>query len=107
MLRGAEGDAFPYVPLPRYYRDRPGCVARYYSENVLVRPPTEDRGHVWGYVGAQRPDEVLALKFYDSEALRRGDGSVRVMCPHSAFRLPGLEDEPARRSCELRVWCIW
>ncbi|KAI0160014.1 GA4 desaturase [Hypoxylon sp. FL1284] len=103
----AAGDAFPYVALPRVYRSRPGCVPEYYNENALVRPPTADTPHVWGYLGAQAPDEVLALKFYDSEALRRGDGSVRGMCPHSAFHTPDMDDEPTRRSCELRVWCVW
>ncbi|KAI1404442.1 GA4 desaturase [Hypoxylon fuscum] len=107
MMRGADPDGSPYVPLPRIYRKRPGCVDKYYSENALVKPPTPDREHVWGYLSEQQPDEVLALKFYDSEALRRGDGSVKLMCPHSAFQIQGMENEPVRRSCELRVWCIW
>ncbi|KAI4865535.1 GA4 desaturase [Hypoxylon rubiginosum] len=107
LVGGAEADGFPYVPLPRLYGNRPGCVSEYYNENVLVRPPTPEKGHVWGYLSEQRPDEVLALKFYDSEALRRGDGSIRAMCPHSAFHTEDMDDEPVRRSCELRVWCIW
>ncbi|KAI1763131.1 GA4 desaturase [Hypoxylon sp. FL1150] len=107
LVGGAEADGFPYVPLPRLYRNRPGCVEEYYNENVLLRPPIPEKGHVWGYLSEQKPDEVLALKFYDSEALRRGDGSIRAMCPHSAFHTEDMDDEPVRRSCELRVWCIW
>ncbi|KAI6081708.1 GA4 desaturase [Hypoxylon rubiginosum] len=86
LVSGAEADGFPYVPLPQYY-----------NENVLVRPPTPKKGHVWGYLSEQKPDE----------ALRRGDGSIRSMCPHSAFHTEEMNDEPVRRSCELRVWCIW
>ncbi|KAI1377191.1 GA4 desaturase [Hypoxylon crocopeplum] len=107
LVGGAEPNGPPYVPLPRTYRNRPGCVSEYYNENVLVRPPTPDNGHVWGYLSEQTPDEVLALKFYDSEALQAGGESVRLMCPHSAFRTGDMEDGPVRRSCELRVWCIW
>ncbi|KAJ7503132.1 GA4 desaturase [Mycena galericulata] len=111
VLDAATSD-YEYVPLPRTYRNRPGCVPEYYNENVLIRPPPpgerEEHGkHAWRYLSQQQPDEILALKFYDSEALRRGDGSVKLMCPHSAFRIEGMEEEPVRRSCELRVWCIW
>ncbi|KAI2609841.1 GA4 desaturase [Hypoxylon fragiforme] len=107
VLLAPAADPDGCVALPRMYRNRPGCVSEYYNENALVRPPARGGEQVWGYISEQKPEEVLALKFYDSEALRRGDGSVRLMCPHSAFTLPGTEDQPARRSCELRVWCIW
>ncbi|KAF7528061.1 hypothetical protein G7054_g10263 [Neopestalotiopsis clavispora] len=97
-----------YIPLPRAYKNRPGCVKEYYNENVLVKPPK--RGdtslHKWCYVSEQKPEEVLAIKFYDSEVLRTG-AQKPIMCPHSAFHAEGMEDKPVRRSCELRVWCVW
>ncbi|WYZ35365.1 hypothetical protein EsH8_X_000012 [Colletotrichum jinshuiense] len=114
-----------YAPLTRTYRDRPGCVPFYYSENALVRPlnwgrrdsgiemeddSKEDCGHAWCYLSRQTPDEVYFLKFYDSEAfVRKGKGQdqVQLMCPHSAFQIAGMDNAPVRRSCELRVWCIW
>ncbi|OHW95863.1 GA4 desaturase-like protein [Colletotrichum incanum] len=116
-----------YAPLMRTYRDRPGCVPFYYSQNALVRPL--DRGRrdsgfelgddydmtgrsepAWCYLSEQTPEEVYFLKFYDSEALvRKGKGAddIQMMCPHSAFQVAGTERAPVRRSCELRVWCIW
>ncbi|KAL2063660.1 hypothetical protein VTL71DRAFT_5465 [Oculimacula yallundae] len=103
----APEDELRWEALPRSYKKRFGYLEEYYSENVLVRPPDEGRSHEWCYLSEQAPEEVLAIKFYDSEALRRGDGSVRLMCPHSAFRIEGTEDEMPRRSSELRVWCIW
>ncbi|KAM0817769.1 putative GA4 desaturase [Seiridium cardinale] len=104
-----QGHEFSYVSLPRMYRNRPGCIPEYYNENVLVKPPTlGGKGHHgWYYIKEQKPEEVLALKFYDSEALRRDDSKIRLMCPHSAFHTPEMDNEPVRRSCELRVWCIW
>lgn len=109
LLSPEEGEeGLEYAVLPRTYKDRPGHVKEYYSENPLVRPPKEGTKHDWVYLSEQTPEEVLAIKFYDSEALKGGgDGKVRFMCPHSAFKLEGSEECPPRRSSELRVWCIW
>ncbi|KAK9796498.1 putative GA4 desaturase [Seiridium cardinale] len=95
-----QGHEFSYVSLPRMYRNRPGCIPEYYNENVLVKPPTlGGKGHHgWYYIKEQNPEEVLALKFYDSEALRRDDSKIRLMCPHSAFHTPEMDNEPVRRS---------
>ncbi|OLN95474.1 hypothetical protein CCHL11_05166 [Colletotrichum chlorophyti] len=114
-----------YAPLTRTYKNRPGCVPFYYSENALVRPLSlgrRDSGfgemdewqgqqeHAWCYLSEQTPEEVYFLKFYDSEALVRnakGGEKIQPMCPHTAFQVAGAEKAPIRRSCELRVWCIW
>ncbi|KAL0939170.1 GA4 desaturase-like protein [Colletotrichum truncatum] len=112
-----------YAPLTRTYRDRPGCVPFYYSQNAMLRPPQArrdsgyestniegGRGHPWRYLSEQTPEEVYLIKFFDSEALLRmddGRNQTVLMCPHSAFQAAGMEKEPVRRSCELRVWCIW
>ncbi|TQN66761.1 hypothetical protein CSHISOI_08688 [Colletotrichum shisoi] len=86
-----------YAPLTRTYRDRPGCVSFYYSQNALIRPlgwrrrrrrrdsgfeagahgddddddddVTGDGEPAWRYLSEQTPEEVYFLKFYDSEAL--------------------------------------
>ncbi|ETS77293.1 hypothetical protein PFICI_11167 [Pestalotiopsis fici W106-1] len=97
-----------YVALPRSYKHRPGCVKEYYNENVLVKPPEEGdiSSHRWCYISEQKAEEVLAIKFYDSEVLR-SSAEKPLMCPHTAFHAEGMEEKPLRRSCELRVWCIW
>ncbi|KAI8315192.1 Gibberellin cluster GA4 desaturase [Colletotrichum sp. SAR11_240] len=113
-----------FAPLTRTYRKRPGCVPFYYSQNAMVRPldggrrdsgfqdgeKGEAREHAWCYLSGQSPEEVYLIKFYDSEALVRkekGEDEIALLCPHSAFYMSGTEKEPVRRSCELRVWCIW
>ncbi|PVH87103.1 hypothetical protein DL98DRAFT_509980 [Cadophora sp. DSE1049] len=96
-----------FAVLPRTYKDRPGHVKEYYSDNPIVRVPPAGKPYDWYYLSDQKPEEIYAIKFHDSEAVRRGDGSIRSMCPHSAFRVEGTEDAPPRRSSELRVWCIW
>ncbi|KAK0104428.1 hypothetical protein ONS95_004719 [Cadophora gregata] len=96
-----------FAVLPRTYKDRPGHVKEYYSDNPLVRVPPAESPLEWYYLSDQKPEEIYAIKLYDSEAMRRGDGSIRSLCPHSAFRIEGTEDAPPRRSSELRVWCIW
>ncbi|KAK9425018.1 putative GA4 desaturase [Seiridium unicorne] len=104
-----QGHDFLYISLPRMYWDRLGCIPEYYNENVLVKPPKlGGKGHHrWCYIKEQKPEEVLAPKFYDSEALRRGDSNIRLMCPHNTFHTSEMDNERVRRSCELRVWCIW
>ncbi|KAF4910756.1 Gibberellin cluster GA4 desaturase [Colletotrichum viniferum] len=113
-----------FAPLTRTYRKRPGCVPFYYSQNAMVRPLDggrrdsgfqdgengEAREHAWRYLSGQSPEEVYLIIFHDSEALVRkekGDDEIALLCPHSAFYISGTEKEPVRRSCELRVWCIW
>ncbi|KXH59619.1 GA4 desaturase [Colletotrichum salicis] len=113
-----------FAPLTRTYRKRPGCVPFYYSQNAMLRPlDARKKGHgvqdgdqnatgehAWCYLSHQSPEEVYLIKFYDSDALvRKGQGQdeIALLCPHSAFYMPETEKIAARRSCELRVWCIW
>ncbi|KAH8680574.1 GA4 desaturase [Xylariales sp. PMI_506] len=103
--------------LPRMYKNRPGYVDVVYNENLIVRPPAssssgegesgDDKQHKWWFLSDQTPEELLAVKLYDSEALKTGDGNIKLACPHSSFHTEDMDDAPARRSCELRVWCIW
>lgn len=112
-----------YVPLTRTYHHRPGCADFFHSQNNLLRAPDfgfkNARGngkgtgwgqHAWSYLSDQNPEEVYLITFYDSQALipsTQGDESVQIACPHTAFQIEGTEGAPFRRSCELRVWCIW
>lgn len=110
-----------FVPLTRTYHHRPGCAEFFHSQNNLLRAPDfasgvtrgEGKGaghHAWSYLSEQTPEEVYLITFYDSQALlpnKQGHESVQIACPHTAFHIDGTEHAPFRRSCELRVWCIW
>ena len=57
------------------------------------------RMHKWYYLHAQRPDEVVIFKTFDS------DVSAKIrMVTHSAFVDPEYENFPKRESIEVR--CI-
>jgi len=54
--------------------------------------------HRWYFKYAQRPDEPLFIKCYDSV----DDGRARRI-PHTAFTNPAHDDEPPRESIEVRT----
>ena len=102
-----EGSRRPsYVPLTRMYKTRPGFEAAYKSENVLPLRPGPGRKHDWYYISEQRPEEVYAIKLFDSEAHKSGS-TVAPFAAHSAFALAGQEDRPVRQSAEVRVIVVW
>ncbi|KAF2092411.1 hypothetical protein NA57DRAFT_69814 [Rhizodiscina lignyota] len=70
------------------YADRAG-------ETYTVKP---NPGHRWYFKYAQRPDEVMLIKCYDS----LDDGRARRI-PHSAFTNPAEEDKDPRESIEARA----
>ncbi|KAI1620108.1 GA4 desaturase [Exophiala viscosa] len=100
-----EGVEKPYVALKRPYKDRPGFEKEYFSENLLPIAP-EGKEHKWYWISEQTPEELYALKLFDSEAHKQGS-RVAPCAAHSAFRLPGQEDQEARKSAEIRVMVIW
>lgn len=54
-------------------------------------------GHRWWYFPDMQPDEVIFIKFYDS------DHSKAWRCPHTAFRDTTRTDTVPRRSIEFRA----
>lgn len=105
LFNGAS--AKPFASFERIYRQRPGFEAEYKSENMLpIAPQAGQQQHQWYYISEQTPEEVFALKLFDSEAHKAGS-SVAPCLPHSAFALPDQEDKPLRRSAEVRVMIIW
>lgn len=64
-------------------------------ESWTVKPSA---AHRWYFKYAQRPDEVLLIKCFDS----RTDGVAR-RAPHSAFQDPRHVDDPWRESIEIRA----
>jgi len=53
-------------------------------------------GHRWWYFPDMTSDEVILIKFYDS------DHSIAWRCPHTAFRDTSRPDAHPRRSMEFR-----
>lgn len=77
------------VGLPMVYPDRRG-------ETYAVKP---NPAHRWYYKYAQRPDEVMLIKCYDS----RADEGLARRVPHSAFINPAEEGGEPRQSIEVRA----
>ena len=96
----------PYVPFARVYKDRPGFEKEYRSENVLPIAPKDGDEYKWYYIGEQKPEEVYALKLFDSEAHKEGSEAAECVA-HSAFSLPGQETEEPRKSAEVRMVVVW
>ncbi|KAF4912271.1 Aspirochlorine biosynthesis protein N [Colletotrichum fructicola] len=56
-------------------------------------------GHKWYYLGEQRPDEVLLIKMFDSDA-----NVSAQRCPHVSFHHPSAPpDAKPRKSIEVRA----
>jgi hypothetical protein len=54
-------------------------------------------GHRWWYFPDMTRDEVLLVKFHDS------DHSKAWRAPHTSFRDPGVHNAPPRQSIEFRT----
>ncbi|OTB00004.1 hypothetical protein M426DRAFT_76042 [Hypoxylon sp. CI-4A] len=73
------------------------------SEALVVR---HSENHKWHWIEKQMPEEVLVLRFFDSDA--EADGHIAGGGTfHSSVELPGTENEAARESLEIRCLCIW
>jgi hypothetical protein len=64
----------------------------------------EKREQLWYYVKEQMPDEVMVIKFADSEAVR--DTGVAGGCGHGSPAVEGQGGE-TRESVEARVLAFW
>jgi hypothetical protein len=62
--------------------------------------------HEWYWIKEQRPEEVLVIQLFDSEAEREGRG-VAGGVMHSSVGIEGTEQEEARESVEVRCCAIW
>ncbi|KZM25783.1 uncharacterized protein EKO05_0002577 [Ascochyta rabiei] len=72
------------------------------SGNYVMSHAREEQQHQWYYMSAMKPDEMLIFKGFDTEQSKPG-----WRCPHTAFRLPGSDQEPPRESIEARIVCFW
>ncbi|KAI1417351.1 hypothetical protein F5Y13DRAFT_177208 [Hypoxylon sp. FL1857] len=80
-----------------------GSNETYVSESLLARYSDK---HRWYWIDKQTPQDVLVLRFFDSDA--EADGRVSAGGTfHSSVELPGMENEAPRESLEIRCLCIW
>jgi len=61
----------------------------------ILKSLIQDR---WFYKSGLTPDEVLLIKCFDSKL----DGRARRV-PHTAFHIPGTENNEGRESIEVRA----
>jgi hypothetical protein len=77
----------------------------YYLESLSVKPPKKPEEQRWYFMPNQQPNEVLIIKFADTQA--DIDSTVSRGCPHLSPQIPGTENEIARCSLECRVIAFW
>lgn len=84
------------VPIGLIYEKRQG-------ETLAVKHRDTQK---WFYKYHQTPEEVLLIKCFDNKAGAESDPKYRERAkrvPHSAFEIPGTEDEETRESIEVRA----
>lgn len=84
------------VPIGLIYEKRKG-------ETLSVR---HNDGQKWFYKYHQTPEEVLLIKCFDNKAGVESDPKYKDRAkrvPHSAFEIPGTENEEGRESIEVRA----
>jgi len=82
---------------------RPGINGPYLSDGYLLSGQRAER-QKWLYLRDQRPDEVLILQFFDSDAEKKGR-PVGVL--HGSPELVGVENSDWRESFEVRCIAFW
>lgn len=84
------------VPIGLIYEKRKG-------ETLSVRHNEKNK---WFYKHHQTPQEALLIKCFDNKAGVESDAKYANRAkrvPHSAFEVPGTEDEEGRESIEVRA----
>lgn len=84
------------VPIGLIYEKRQG-------ETLSVKHSERQK---WFYKYHQTPEEVLLIKCFDNKAGVESDPKYKERAkrvPHSAFEIPGTEDEESRESIEVRA----
>ncbi|KAJ6284299.1 heme binding protein, partial [Bipolaris maydis] len=87
----------------KYHQLGHESMGEFYFENMLVHPEPRQQ---WAYIGNQKPEEILFMKFYDTNALE-SDGNTKSMRVHGAFHVPGTESLPPRRSIETKLFFMY
>jgi hypothetical protein len=75
-----------------------------HRESVFLAYGSEN--HAWHWISNQKPDEVLVIQLFDSDAEKNGLG-VAGGVMHSSVEIEGTQNEEARESIEVRCTVIW
>lgn len=94
-----------YVPtvMKFPYLGQPGVTGTHDVGSYLSR---YSESHEWFWIEEQKPEEVMVITFFDSDAEKDG-GPASGGILHSSLELPGTEDQELRESVELRCLCVW
>ncbi|KAI0123975.1 hypothetical protein BJ170DRAFT_637762 [Xylariales sp. AK1849] len=98
-------DAEHYIPV----KVKTPCLGRSgvsETHDAEGYPARYSEGHKWYWIDEQKPEEVLIIRLFDSDAEKEG-GKASGGTLHSSVDLPGTEGEEARESLELRCLCVW
>ncbi|KAJ6192014.1 hypothetical protein J3E72DRAFT_399444 [Bipolaris maydis] len=87
----------------KYHQLSHKSIGEFYFENMLVHPKPRQQ---WAYISNQKPEEILFIKFYDTNTLE-SDGNTKSMRVHGAFHVPGTESLPPRQSIETKLFFIY
>jgi hypothetical protein len=77
----------------------------YMLEQLTQTPNAKGSGQRWYCKPNQQPDDVLILKFADTETERRDD--ISAGCAHCSPYVHGTDGEEPRMSVEARVMAFW
>lgn len=94
-----------YVPTRMLfpYLGQPGVTGTHEIGSYLSR---YSEGHKWFWIEEQKPEEVVIITFFDSDAEKDG-GPASGGILHSSVELQGTEGQELRESVEIRCLCIW
>ena len=95
-----------YMPVRLTHLNRAGFLPKYEITNMMPLAPRPGQEYKWYWMRNQQPNEVYAIKLFDSEAWKEGS-CVMPCAPHSAFTLPDTITLPLRKSIETRVLVVW
>ena len=98
-----KGEFYTSIPFP--HNGRRG-LHDYIGANMMPLYPQAGQKHKWYWTSNQQPNEVYAIKLFDSEAWKEGS-RVMPCSAHSAFEIPGTAHLAPRKSIETRCLVVW
>lgn len=91
--------------VPMAFR-QPGFDQEFLTTAYVLKPSPKTEQQKWYWLPKQRPDEVVIIKFTDTEAQNDGSG-ICAGIPHGSAQIDGTECHEVRESIEVRVLAVW